>query len=174
MLWCFTHDSRCLCINHENPWLLKSTEALQRRTSHVWRMCFSCHPLTGKCSCEAGWAGLFCDQTCAPGFFGESCREVCSCQNGADCHSVSGKCVCAPGFQVQTWMLCCVVLLFKITRVDQRLLSQGSDCLRTCPVGTNGINCTSLCSCKNRATCSPVDGSCSCQAGNSSSVIQCC
>lgn len=69
---------------------------------------------------------------------------------------------------------CCVVLLFKITRVDQRLLSQGSDCLRTCPVGTNGINCTSLCSCKNRATCSPVDGSCSCQAGNSSSVIQCC
>lgn len=29
-----------------------------------------------------------------------------------------------------------------------------------------GINCSSVCTCKNGATCSPVDGACTCKAGN--------
>lgn len=96
----------CLYINHELQCVFI-----------MWCVCFSCHPLTGECSCEAGWTGLYCNETCAPGFYGEACREVCSCQNGADCHSVSGECVCAPGFQVQTWMLSCLVLLCEAHRL---------------------------------------------------------
>lgn len=98
-----TRETRnwCLYINHELQCVFL-----------MWCVCFSCHPLTGECSCEAGWTGLYCNETCAPGFYGEACREVCSCQNGADCHSVSGECVCAPGFQVQTWMLSCLVLCY--------------------------------------------------------------
>lgn len=61
---------------------------------------FSCHPMSGECTCQPGWSGLYCNETCTPGFFGEACHQVCQCQNGADCHSVSGECICAPGFKV--------------------------------------------------------------------------
>lgn len=44
-------------------------------------------------------------------------------------------------------------------------LSQGHNCSVPCPAGTYGVNCSTSCKCKNRAQCSPVDGSCSCQPG---------
>lgn len=62
----------------------------------------SCHPVSGECLCQAGWSGIYCNETCAPGFYGEECQQVCQCQNGADCHGVTGQCICAPGFQVNT------------------------------------------------------------------------
>ncbi|KAF7250309.1 Multiple epidermal growth factor-like domains protein 10 [Varanus komodoensis] len=100
----------------------------------------SCHPMSGECSCKPGWSGLYCNETCSPGFYGESCQQICSCQNGADCDSVTGKCICAPGFK-------------------------GYDCSIPCPPGTYGVKCSSTCNCKNEAICSPVDGSCTCKAG---------
>lgn len=60
----------------------------------------SCHPLSGECTCAAGWAGLYCNETCPAGYHGEGCGEVCTCGNGADCDGVSGSCLCAPGFIV--------------------------------------------------------------------------
>lgn len=63
-------------------------------------LCGSCHPLSGECTCSAGWTGLYCNETCSPGFYGKGCMLTCSCSNGADCHPVTGACVCAPGFTV--------------------------------------------------------------------------
>ncbi|TMS08541.1 Multiple epidermal growth factor-like domains protein 10 [Larimichthys crocea] len=98
----------------------------------------SCHPMSGECTCQPGSSGLYCNETCTPGFYGESCHQVCQCQNGADCHSVTGECICAPGFT-------------------------GPNCSVPCSAGTYGVNCSSSCNCKNRAQCSPMDGSCSCK-----------
>lgn len=60
----------------------------------------SCHPLSGECSCTAGWTGLYCNEMCPPGYYGEGCSLKCQCANGADCHGVTGACICAPGFTV--------------------------------------------------------------------------
>lgn len=68
--------------------------------------CGSCHPLSGECTCSAGWTGLYCNETCPPGFYGEGCMLTCSCSNGADCHPVKGACVCAPGFTVSAPFFC--------------------------------------------------------------------
>lgn len=63
--------------------------------------------------------------------------------------------------------LLCMCMCVLGSNTDLWSWLQGSDCSTACPTGTYGINCTSLCSCKNGAICSPSDGSCSCQAGNS-------
>lgn len=60
----------------------------------------SCHPLSGECSCTAGWTGLYCNEMCPPGYYSEGCSLRCQCANGADCHGVTGSCICAPGFTV--------------------------------------------------------------------------
>lgn len=69
---------------------------------HLINICLSisCHPLSGECSCKAGWAGLYCNETCPVGFYGEGCQVPCPCHNGADCDSITGSCICAPGFMV--------------------------------------------------------------------------
>ncbi|CAF92923.1 unnamed protein product [Tetraodon nigroviridis] len=100
----------------------------------------SCHPLSGECSCAAGWTGLFCNETCPAGYHGEGCRHACSCANGADCDGETGACLCAPGFM-------------------------GDDCSISCPAGLFGINCTSSCSCRHRSSCSHLDGFCFCSEG---------
>ncbi|KAF3833078.1 hypothetical protein F7725_026743 [Dissostichus mawsoni] len=100
----------------------------------------SCHPLSGECTCAAGWAGLYCNETCPSGYYGEGCRELCACANGADCDGVAGACICAPGYI-------------------------GDDCSISCPAGLYGTNCTSSCSCHNEISCSHIDGSCICREG---------
>ncbi|TNM90593.1 hypothetical protein fugu_002882 [Takifugu bimaculatus] len=100
----------------------------------------SCHPLSGECSCAAGWTGLFCNETCPAGYHGEGCRDICSCTNGADCDGVTGACLCAPGYL-------------------------GDDCSISCPPGLYGINCTSSCSCRHEIACSHLDGFCFCREG---------
>lgn len=67
---------------------------------------FSCHPLSGECTCAAGWTGLYCDETCPPGYYGEGCRELCVCANGAYCDGITGACICAPGYIVSPKQFC--------------------------------------------------------------------
>lgn len=43
---------------------------------------------------------------------------------------------------------------------------QGEVCAVPCAAGTYGSNCSSVCSCNNGGTCSPVDGFCTCKEGN--------
>ena len=45
-------------------------------------------------------------------------------------------------------------------------LFQGEVCAVPCAAGTYGPNCSSVCSCNNGGTCSPVDGSCTCKEGD--------
>ncbi|KAF3830630.1 hypothetical protein GH733_004449 [Mirounga leonina] len=61
----------------------------------------SCHPVTGVCTCQPGWSGHDCNESCPTGSYGNGCRLPCTCQNGADCHSITGSCTCAPGFMVR-------------------------------------------------------------------------
>lgn len=61
---------------------------------------FSCHPVTGACTCQPGWSGHYCNESCPAGYYGNGCQLPCTCQNGADCHSITGSCTCAPGFMV--------------------------------------------------------------------------
>lgn len=60
----------------------------------------SCHPMKGECTCQPGWAGLHCNETCAHGFFGHGCLEPCVCVNGGVCDGATGRCQCSPGFTV--------------------------------------------------------------------------
>lgn len=61
----------------------------------------SCHPMKGECTCLPGWAGLFCNETCPLGFYGQGCLEPCLCVNGGVCDGATGRCHCAPGFTVR-------------------------------------------------------------------------
>lgn len=82
--------------------------------SHLsFSLCCSCHPLSGECTCSAGWTGLYCNETCPPGYYGEGCMLLCSCTNGADCHPVTGACICAPGFMVSIRYPHCYLIVFK-------------------------------------------------------------
>lgn len=38
-------------------------------------------------------------------------------------------------------------------------------CLQSCPEGKFGANCSNNCTCKNGATCDPVNGTCTCTQG---------
>lgn len=81
--------------------LLQRVEA--RRPHRLICCCFptcSCHPMKGECTCQPGWAGLHCNETCAHGFYGDGCVEPCLCVNGGVCDSATGRCRCAPGFTV--------------------------------------------------------------------------
>uniref|UniRef100_A0A3B4TSE5 Platelet endothelial aggregation receptor 1 n=1 Tax=Seriola dumerili TaxID=41447 RepID=A0A3B4TSE5_SERDU len=100
----------------------------------------SCHPMKGECTCQPGWAGLYCNETCAHGFYGHGCLEPCLCVNGGVCDSATGRCQCAPGFT-------------------------GVHCESPCKSGTYGKNCSLECSCKNFIDCSPADGTCFCKEG---------
>lgn len=42
---------------------------------------------------------------------------------------------------------------------------QGAACSAPCPAGTWGAGCNQTCHCANGATCSPIDGGCTCTAG---------
>ncbi|KAG8147026.1 hypothetical protein E2320_014079 [Naja naja] len=84
--------------------------------------------------------GPRCSQLCAEGLWGEQCRQMCSCKNGASCSPKDGICECAPGFR-------------------------GPNCQRPCQSGRYGKKCSVPCKCANHSICHPVDGSCDCLPG---------
>ncbi|KTG36124.1 hypothetical protein cypCar_00002536 [Cyprinus carpio] len=100
----------------------------------------SCHPLKGECTCRPGWAGLYCNETCAHGYYGNGCLEPCLCVNGGVCDTVTGECHCAPGYT-------------------------GLHCEKLCEDGFYGKGCLSPCICVNSIACSPIDGTCFCKEG---------
>ena len=57
--------------------------------------------MKGECTCQPGWAGLYCNETCAHGFYGNGCLEPCLCVNKGVCDGATGTCECPPGFTVR-------------------------------------------------------------------------
>ncbi|NWW20946.1 PEAR1 protein, partial [Falcunculus frontatus] len=100
----------------------------------------SCHPMLGECVCLPGWAGLYCNESCPPGYFGAGCLQSCLCLHGGVCNGTTGHCHCPPGY------------------TDEH-------CSSLCPPNTFGTNCSGRCSCQHALACSPLDGSCFCKEG---------
>uniref|UniRef100_A0A3B4EZI5 Multiple EGF like domains 11 n=1 Tax=Pundamilia nyererei TaxID=303518 RepID=A0A3B4EZI5_9CICH len=143
----------------------------------------SCHPLSGECTCAAGWTGLYCDETCPPGYYGEGCRELCVCANGAYCDGITGACICAPGYIGDDCSISCLAGLYGIncssscscqneiscSHTDGSCICregwQGVDCSIPCSSGTWGLSCNQTCQCANGAACNPVSGTCACSPG---------
>lgn len=128
----------------------------------------SCHPMHGECSCQPGWAGLHCNESCPQDTHGPGCQEHCLCLHGGVCLADSGLCRCAPGYTVRL----CPTAGKELSRWAPSSPSfcascfQGPHCANLCPPNTYGINCSSRCSCENAIACSPVDGTCICKEGN--------
>ncbi len=89
----------------------------------------------GSCSCQSGWWGAACNQTCpgtAPSPTSPSTLIPCS-GHGA-CSAVSGQCSCAVGYA-------------------------GADCSKLCPGAASGPACS------GKGLCDALSGECKCVAG---------
>uniref|UniRef100_A0A8C6Y139 EGF-like domain-containing protein n=1 Tax=Naja naja TaxID=35670 RepID=A0A8C6Y139_NAJNA len=129
-----------------------------------------------ECACKAGWAGLYCNETCPHGSHGLRCQDPCLCLNGGTCDGETGCCSCPPGYTVST----CWSFTRRLNYSNCLSLSceplplclfssppgwQGVDCSAPCSAGTWGAGCNQTCLCANGATCEPIDGGCTCVAG---------
>ncbi|KAG7255690.1 hypothetical protein CRUP_032978, partial [Coryphaenoides rupestris] len=47
--------------------------------------------------------------------------------------------------------------------VAKAAIGKGEDCSSPCPAGLYGPSCLSSCSCHNNASCSALDGACTCR-----------
>ena len=69
-----------------------------------------------------------CSEECSVGSYGQDCKGVCDCANGARCYNIDGGCLCEPGFR-------------------------GPHCReRMCPHGTYGLSCEHSCLCNDKNT----------------------
>lgn len=69
-----------------------------------------------------------CNEECAVGSYGQDCKGVCDCANGARCYNIDGGCLCEPGFS-------------------------GPQCRdRMCPHGKYGMHCERMCLCQDKHT----------------------
>ncbi|MEQ2171294.1 hypothetical protein GOODEAATRI_009269, partial [Goodea atripinnis] len=84
-----------------------------------------------------------CNEECTAGTYGQDCKGVCDCANGARCFNIDGSCLCEPGFS-------------------------GPQCRnRMCGPGNYGMHCEHKCLCEEKHTlsCHPMKGECTCQPG---------
>ncbi|GFU59756.1 multiple epidermal growth factor-like domains protein 6 [Trichonephila clavipes] len=51
------------------------------------------------CTCQPGFTGLLCNETCPKDTYGDGCTKKCRCQNGGICDPATGECTCPPGIQ---------------------------------------------------------------------------
>ncbi|PIO56150.1 laminin EGF-like protein, partial [Teladorsagia circumcincta] len=58
----------------------------------------TCDPISGHCSCQAGWRGRKCSRPCLKGYFGRHCSQTCRCSNQKPCDHITGKCQCPKGY----------------------------------------------------------------------------
>ena len=71
---------------------------------------------------------LRCNEDCAAGSYGQDCKGVCDCANGARCYNIDGACLCEPGFS-------------------------GPHCRdRMCAPRTYGMHCERTCLCQEKHT----------------------
>lgn len=71
---------------------------------------------------------LRCNEECAAGSYGQDCKSVCDCANGARCYNIDGGCLCEPGFS-------------------------GPHCRdRMCAPGKYGMHCERTCLCQDKHT----------------------
>ncbi|XP_014253473.1 mucin-2-like [Cimex lectularius] len=48
---------------------------------------------TNHCYCTPGYTGLYCNDPCERGFWGENCMKECDCPPGYTCHHLTGDCM---------------------------------------------------------------------------------
>ncbi|NWV45796.1 PEAR1 protein, partial [Daphoenositta chrysoptera] len=148
---CFHVDGGCLCEAGFQGSRCEERHCLPGLYGlHCQSRCL-CHPqhsqrygphpiLAPPCVCRPGWAGLYCNESCPPGYFGPGCLQSCLCLHGGVCNGTTGRCHCPPGY------------------TDEH-------CSSLCPPNTFGTNCSGRCSCQHALACSPLDGSCFCKEG---------
>ncbi|KAG1679191.1 Protein draper [Nymphon striatum] len=76
------------------------------------------------------WQGRTCATPCPLQFYGEGCKERCTCHHGSACDPVTGKCTCSPGYY-------------------------GEQCQFKCAARKHGINCEKDCECDWNNALSP-------------------
>ncbi|XP_037911528.1 uncharacterized protein LOC119651809 isoform X2 [Hermetia illucens] len=92
-----------------------------------------CH-IPNECHCDPGYIGRHCTHRCQHGRWGEGCRYICKCRNGALCDNRTGKCRCTDG-----WL--------------------GDQCDQPCSEGFFGAKCENHCECSSKR-CDPATGEC--------------
>uniref|UniRef100_A0A8C3Y2E7 EGF-like domain-containing protein n=1 Tax=Catharus ustulatus TaxID=91951 RepID=A0A8C3Y2E7_CATUS len=117
-----------------------------------------CDGTTGHCHCPPGYTG-----SCL-------CNRSCDCAHGASCDPQSGTCHCPPGWQGPQCLQPCPVSPSGCagaagTGPSSLTVPAGPQCKQGCPHGSWGRGCLMSCSCRNGASCSPQDGSCTCAPG---------
>lgn len=101
-------------------WLTRETTTLLCLAPHL-----SCSSVR---LCEPLFDSYRCNEECAAGSYGQDCKGVCDCANGARCFNIHGGCLCEPGFS-------------------------GPHCReRMCASGKYGMHCERTCLCQDKHT----------------------
>lgn len=113
-------------------------------------------PVTGECSCPAGWRGQQCEVPCDNNTFGLGCAYTCSCHpdHSRGCDHVTGECSCRQGWRGER----------SVESHGGTVLFAGVRCDSICSSGRYGSGCNSQCYCEN-GSCDPQTGQCQCDLG---------
>ena len=68
----------------------------------------TCEPVSGTCTCTAGYVRMNCEQECPEWKHGVLCQWDCSCvrSNTPSCDHTNGRCQCKNGYEVMEKHFC--------------------------------------------------------------------